>query len=201
VARRTYPTLEAGTFHGRQRHEPRYVARAYATHRDIIEWNARFSEDRISEQAVGVNPVTARPVRWALASWPRVRSLNTWLGRKVMPRLQLDLAPGLGCAWHPALVAERPPANIDDSVSTARALQRQWLTATSPGLYMQLEVTPVIFSHYVQEERRFTQVDSVNARARHLVERMAVKVSTPNRCHATDRLWPVSLLADPAQAA
>jgi hypothetical protein len=145
---------------------------AYPTHRDVIEWHARFSEDRVPEQAVGVDPLTARLMHWALGSWRRIEFLNTWLGGTVMPRLQLDLLPGIRCAAHVALVAEQPPGGIDEYVAAGRALQRLWLTATSLGLHMQPEMTPVIFSRYVREGRRFTGVESVNARARRLAERM-----------------------------
>lgn len=145
---------------------------AYPTHRDIIEWAAHFSEDRVPERAVGVDPMTARLMRWALRSWGRVEFLNTWLAGTVMPRLQLDLLPGLRCAAHLALVAERAPAGIDDYVAAGRALQRLWLVATSLGLFMQPEMTPVIFSRYVREGRPFTAVEAVRERAARLAARM-----------------------------
>ena len=145
---------------------------AYPTHRDIIEWAARFSEDRVPERAVGVDPMTARLMRWALRSWGRVEFLNTWLAGTVMPRLQLDLLPGLRCAAHFALVAERPPAGTDDYVAAGRALQRLWLVATSLGLFMQPEMTPVIFSRYIREGRPFTAVEAVRDRAARLALRM-----------------------------
>jgi hypothetical protein len=145
---------------------------AYPTHRDVIEWNARYSEDRIPESAIGVDPITAKLMQWALGSWSRIELLNTWLAGTLMPRIQLDLLPGLRCAAHFALVAEHPLSSIDDYVLAGRALQRLWLTATSLGLWMQPEMTPVIFSRYVREGRPFTQVDSINARARRLAKRM-----------------------------
>ena len=116
--------------------------------------------------------MTARLMRWALSRWERVKFLNTWLAGTVMPRLELDLLPGLRCAAHFALLAERPLTGIDDYVAAGRALQRLWLTATALGLYMQPEMTPVIFSRYVREKRYFTSVDSVTTRARRLAARM-----------------------------
>jgi len=145
---------------------------AYPTHRDVIEWNARFSEDRIPEQAVGVDPLTARLMHWALGSWDRVTFLNTWLAGTVMPRVQLDLLPGLRCGAHIALLAPRPPSGIDDYVAAGRALQRMWLTATTLGLCIQPEMTPVIFSRYVRENRPFTQVETVHRRASRLAAQM-----------------------------
>lgn len=145
---------------------------AYPTHRDIIEWNTRFSQDRIPERAVGVDPLTARLMRWALHKWTRVEFLNTWLAGTIMPRLELDLLPGLRCAAHFALLAEHPLKGIDDHVAAGRAVQRLWLTATSLGLDLQPEMTPVIFSHYVWDKRSFTSLASANDRAHRLADRM-----------------------------
>lgn len=150
---------------------------AYPTHRDIIEWNARFSEDRIPDQAVGVDPMTARLMRWTLGSWARVEFLNTWLGGTLIPRLQLDLLPGLRCGAHLALLAPRSPDGMDDYVAAGRALQRLWLTATAQGLFMQPEMTPVIFSRYVRGGCPFTRVDEVNRRATRLAARMETWLS------------------------
>ena len=47
------------------------IPEAYAVHRDIIEWNARFSEDRVPDQALGADPLSVKSMRWAMASWSR----------------------------------------------------------------------------------------------------------------------------------
>src|SRR5690606_39052371 len=36
------------------------IPEGYQTHRDAIEWRARFSIDRMPDQAVGLNPLTTR---------------------------------------------------------------------------------------------------------------------------------------------
>jgi len=51
-------------------------------------------------------------------------------------------------------------------------MQRVWLTATSVGLQMQPETTPLIFRAYVRSGRRFTQADRVNALATTLADRL-----------------------------
>src|SRR6185369_1088796 len=68
---------------------------AYQVHRDIIEWNARFSDDRVPDQALGVDPMTAKLMRHVLGSWQRVKFFNTYLAGTVAPRLQMDLLPGI----------------------------------------------------------------------------------------------------------
>ena len=136
---------------------------AFEVHRQVIEWNARFSEDRIPDEAVGVDPLTRRLMQWVMQSWPRVEFFNTWLAGTLMPRLQLDLIPGVACAAHFGLVMAAAPASIDDYVAAGRAMQRCWLEAARLGLWLQPEMTPVIFSRYHRQRTGYTS--SVSARA------------------------------------
>ena len=57
---------------------------AYEEHRKVIAWDARFSEDRIPDQALAIDPLLRRIMKWAMQSWARIRFLNryaagTWL--------------------------------------------------------------------------------------------------------------------------
>ncbi len=144
---------------------------AYRVHREIIEWNARYSEDKVPDQAIGLDPMTLKLMRWAMQSWERVDMLNTYFMGTLMPRLQLDLLPGLACAAHFGLVADEAPATPDDYVAAGRAVQRFWLTATRLGLQLQPEMTPVIFSRYIREARPFTTAPAPARLARHLAKR------------------------------
>ena len=129
---------------------------AYEVHRSVIEWNSRFSEDKIPEQAVGVDPLTAKLMRWLMQSWSRVEFFNKWFAGTVAPRLQLDLIPGMACAAHFGLVAHAVPESVDHYVAAGQAMQRFWLEATRLGLWLQPEMTPVIFTRYHRELRSFT---------------------------------------------
>jgi sulfur-carrier protein adenylyltransferase/sulfurtransferase len=133
------------------------IPEAYEVHRSIIEWNARYSETKIPDQAVGLDPVGLALMRWAMKSWPRTRLLSVYLGGTLLPRLQLDLLPGLGCAAHVMMLAPRPAAGVDDHVRAGAAVQRLWLTATKLGLQHQPEMTPLIFSGYHRSSVPFTQ--------------------------------------------
>ena len=132
------------------------IPEAFPVHKAVIEWNARFSEDRIPSRALGVDPLTERLMHWAMASWQRVEFLNRWLFGDLLPRLQMDMAPGLFCGAHLALLAPAEPTTVDDHLVAGRALQRFWLTATRLGLLIQPEMTPLIFSRYYREGVRFT---------------------------------------------
>jgi len=129
---------------------------AYPVHKSIIEWGARFSKDRIPEEAVGVDPMTARLMHWVMHSWSRVDFFNRYLTGTLAPRLQLDLLPGLLCAAHVLVRPLQAPTQLQDWVHLGMAVQRLWLTATQRGLHLQPQMTPVIFRWYARAGRRFS---------------------------------------------
>jgi hypothetical protein len=145
---------------------------AYAVHREIIEWQAQFSEERVPDRALGLDPLTLKLMRPLMKSWRRVSFFNSYLAGTLLPRIQLDLIPSLACAGHLAIVAKAPPSTVDDFVSAGRAMQRFWLTATQLGLWMQPEMTPLIFSGYVRSRKAFSSVAASVEHARHLAARL-----------------------------
>ncbi|HPR07624.1 MAG TPA: nitroreductase family protein, partial [Denitromonas sp.] len=138
---------------------------AYAVHREVIEWGARYSEDRIPEAAVGVDPLTASLMRWVMASWSRIEFFNRYLLGTVAPRIQLDLIPAMACAAHLLLRPKAPLVGVEDYVRLGEAMQRVWLTATSVGLHLQPEMTPVIFRWYVRAGRPISKQAGIDDRA------------------------------------
>lgn len=149
---------------------------AYPVHKSIIEWGARFSKDRIPEQAVGVDPLTARLMQWVMQSWPRVDFFNSYLLGTVIPRIQLDVVPALRCAAHVLVRPKQAPAQLEDWVELGMAVQRIWLTATHTGLHLQPEMTPVIFRWYARAGRQFSGLASLaeqSARLSDNFERLA----------------------------
>jgi len=157
---------------------------AFETHRSIIDWNAWESTHRVPDRALGVDSGTLKLMKWAMGSWGRMSVVNTLMGTWA-PRLQMDLVPGLACAAHFVLKARSRPQTIDDYVAAGRALQRFWLSMTNLGLYMQPEMTPLIFSKYVREnDDRFTAKPGLWEYARKLERQTAELVFT-------DALHPV----------
>lgn len=148
------------------------IPEAYQVHRAVIEWGAQFSEDRIPDAAVGVDPLTSRFMRWVMASWERVEFFNNYALGHLPPRLQLDLLPGILCGAHFMLRAERPLTALDDYIAAGRAMQRFWLTADRVGLFVQPEMTPVIFGRYVRQGLAFTQVAQARQLAADLAHRL-----------------------------
>jgi nitroreductase len=145
---------------------------AYPVHRDIIEWDARFSEDKVPDQALGLDAMTLKLMRWVMASWQRVDFFNTWLAGHLTPRIEMDLLPGLFCAAHFGLLANRAPESVDDYVAAGRAVQRFWLTATRLGLGLQPELTPLIFARYVRADQRFSESAAAWKQAHSLAGRL-----------------------------
>src|SRR5574343_688653 len=129
---------------------------AFSVHKSIIEWGACFSKDRIPERAVGVDPATAKLMRWVMHSWGRVQFFNRYLMGTIAPRIQLDYIPGLFCAAHLLIRPNEAPQSLEDWARLGMAMQRVWLTATRYGLHIQPEMTPVIFRWYVQSNKEFS---------------------------------------------
>lgn len=147
---------------------------AYTVHRDIIQWNSRYSEDKVPDQALGLDRMTLKLMHKIMVSWQRVDFFNTYLAGHLVPRMEMDLLPGLLCAAHFAIVARTAPATVDDYVAAGRAFQRFWLTAASLGLQLQPEMTPLIFGRYVREDRAFSRLPSAKRRAGELSQRLSM---------------------------
>jgi nitroreductase len=124
------------------------IPEAYTVHTRIIAWNAQFSEDRVPDQAIGLDALSLRLMRWVLGSWARVDFFNTYLAGTLSPRIQLDIIPSLACAAHFFLLSRTTPSSVADYVASGRAMQRLWLTATQLGLQLQPEMSPLIFRNY-----------------------------------------------------
>ncbi len=157
---------------------------AYLAHREIIQWGVRFSEDRVPDQALGVDPLTARLMRWIMADWQRVSFFNRYLAGTLAPRLQMDFVPSLCCAAHFVITAAQPAQGIDDYVAAGRAMQRFWLTLTGVGLAMQPELTPLIFARYVRERRVFSTTTGMQEQAHILARRLDSLIGAQLSLHA-----------------
>lgn len=128
----------------------------YDVHSKIIEWDAKFSKDKIPDQALGVDAVTAKLMKWTLGKWERFEFMAKYLGGTILPRIQLDFVTSLRCSAHFVLYTENTVDGLDEHMQAGRALQRFWLTAAKLGLGFQPEQTPVIFSSYLKHRVEFS---------------------------------------------
>jgi hypothetical protein len=138
----------------------------------VIEWHTRTSETKIPDQAVGLDPLGLLLMRWAMRSWRRTRILGNYFGGTILPRLQLELIPGIRCAAHFLICAAAPPKRADDYLEAGAAVQRFWLTTERLGLRHQPEMTPLIFAGYAREGRRFTVLPLGFERAQRIQRRL-----------------------------
>lgn len=134
------------------------IPEAYRVHKEIIEWNSRYSTERVPDQALGTDSLTTKLMQSIMQSWDRVAFFNRYFAGTWAPRIQLDLIPSIACASHFVLVAEKKPSSVDDYIAAGRAMQRFWLTCTHLGLLMQPEITPLVFSQYARRNVKFSIV-------------------------------------------
>lgn len=161
------------------------IPETFAVHRDTVAWGARFSEDRIPDAAIAVDPLLLRVMRWAMQSWSRVHFLNRYLWGHGLPRVEMDLLPSLFCGAHALLVSQTPMSSVGDVIAGGRAMQRLWLTAASLGLQAQPEMAPVIFSRYAAGATAFTEVAEQRLYAAALSGRFADFFGAGNWTQAT----------------
>ncbi len=150
------------------------IPEAYQVHRNVIEWNSKYSEDKVPDQAVGLDRISLVLMRQVLASWKRVDFFNTYLGGTLIPRIELDAIPALACAAHFFIIADSKPQSLSDFVSGGRAVQRFWLTATSLGLQLQPEMSPLIFANYARGGIPVSERRQANILANRLAESLGL---------------------------
>lgn len=143
---------------------------AYDVHRRIIDWDANFSRTGVPAAAIGLGPGALPLMRWVMGSWGRVRFFNRFLMGTLLPRIELDLVPGLRCAAHFTITRVDPggPWTPEETIQAGSALQRFWLNATRMGLVMQPALAAQCFAHYAFEGAPFTEDASVRGKAAEL---------------------------------
>ena len=149
---------------------------AYEVHKRVIQWRERFSEYGIPEQAVGVDPLTARLMQWVMQSWRRVEFFNRYFGGTIVPRIELDLVPALACSAHVLLATDNRLDSLENRVRAGMAMQRFWLTASSLGLQVQPQMTPIIFRWYAHAGESVSHLAGVDSEVKKLagqLERLA----------------------------
>ncbi|MCB1957109.1 MAG: hypothetical protein KDG55_15625 [Rhodocyclaceae bacterium] len=96
--------------------------------------------------------------------------MNRFLMGTIAPRIQLDLIPAIACAAHVMLRPVREPKELTDYVRLGGAMQRIWLTVAAEYLYLQPEMTPVIFRWYAREAISFSSRADLAKAAAHLAD-------------------------------
>lgn len=137
-----------------------------------IAWKSTYSPERMPEDALGIPRMLRGFTRWYLASWERVRFVNRWMAGTLLPRIVMEVVPGVRCAAHIAIVAREAPQSSADWLAAGAAVQRFWLTAASLGLQHQPGMTPLIFGRYVLHGIVFSNVAAARPLALRLIGRL-----------------------------
>lgn len=135
---------------------------AWRTHVRVLAWDASFSEERIPDRAIGLDPVSLQLLRWTMANEQRALFVARHLGGTWWPQWRLDRWPALACGAHLAIV-RRPraaePRTASTDLALGAAMQRAWLVAESRGLRMQPEMAVPIFAEYGARDARLLHDD------------------------------------------
>lgn len=132
------------------------IPEAFKVHQRVIDWHARFSTDRIPDQALGLTNLTLRLMKWALQKWSRQQFMNKYLAGTFVPRLEMDFIPGIFCGAYFVLYSKQPLENDEDYINAGRGMQRFWLTATRLGLQLQPQYMFIVFPYYIRNQVMFT---------------------------------------------
>jgi molybdopterin/thiamine biosynthesis adenylyltransferase len=133
------------------------IPETYAVHRKMLDWDNPLSPTGIPPGATGLSPQTQKIMRWTMADWKRVDFMNRYMKGTMIPRIELDLMPGLMCAAHFTISFKNRPADEKEAaVRSGMAFQRFWLTATSHGLSLQPGFGPLVFGYHGRHNVNFT---------------------------------------------
>ena len=148
----------------------------YEVHEQILDWDHVFSPDGVPVSALGLDTAAVKLMAWFMSRWSRLDAGNRYLGATLIPRLEMDILPGLACAAHFAISMRAAHDHSRREIAllnTGRALQRLWLTATRMGLAMQPGLAPLCFAAHGRAATEFSGGRAMRGKARRLAGRVA----------------------------
>lgn len=120
------------------------MKRCFDVHQQVIDWERRYSRDKIPSTALGASPLTQKLMRFAMGSWQRIMFMNTYMMGTLTPRIEMDVMPGLCSAAFFVLRTPKlmglPVGSMEwakQAIEVGMVWQRFLLTATSMGLSTQ----------------------------------------------------------------
>ncbi len=153
------------------------IPEAFATHSSIIEWDSQFSRDKMPDQCLGSSWITTQLMKFALKDWHRIHFLNRYLAGTWLPRIELDIIPGLFSAAHFILYSDTAPQDITDYIESGRLVQRFWLSAAEKGIQLQPQTTAMIFAQYYLQNIPFTASKKNIKACKKLTDKLAQLIS------------------------
>ena len=148
---------------------------AYEVHRRIVDWENRFSPTAIPSEAIGLDPMTLKSMRWMMGDWKRLAFMNRLPGATAVPQLEMDLLPGIKCAAHFTVALRKVPQPGEEAASLLRAgeaIQRFWLTATRFGLSMQPALAAINFAIHGMTGERLRDTPAIARKSYELAQKL-----------------------------
>ena len=170
------------------------IPETFAVHQRIVDWDHSLSPAAIPAQALGVDALTLKAMRWSLANQKRTDFANR-LGSSIIAGLQMDAVPGIFSSAYFALrLAQRssdPKERVSQLLRAGESMQRFWLTATKMGLVMQPCLAALAFTHYGSTGEAFTISEIGRRLAAKLAHKANQVLSHPQELVLLGRIgWP-----------
>ena len=148
---------------------------AYKVHVKIVDWDHKFSIDKLPAGSLGMGKVSLIFTKFAFGSWRRIAFLNKYLCGVFLPQIELDFIPGIFCARHFRMYFKSSDRiwTAQDYIRAGSAIQRFWLTASSHGLSLQPSFSPIIFEKYVKQKHEFSVSKSSVSAAKRMAKFMS----------------------------
>lgn len=148
------------------------VKEAFPVHKDIIDWQNRFSRTAIPKGAVGLNPVMVSAMGLMnRLGWPAMKTAVSVLPGAKIAAFEMATLPGRACAAHFALrfaEAERSRDNPEHLIRAGMGVQRFWLACADQDLALQPSLAPLIFAYYGRHDIAFTRNQGLRRKAKDL---------------------------------
>ena len=143
------------------------IPETYEIHKNILDWDNKFSTYGIPSAAIGLSSLSLASMKWAMQKWSRINFMNRYLGGTIIPKLELDLIPGLRSERHFMLsfVKEKIQYDTLDFINAGCALQRFWLTATKHNIALHPGIAPLAFGYYASNKQQFTTNEASQSKA------------------------------------
>lgn len=159
-----------------------HVPETYPIHRDMIDWNAADSADRMPAACLGASLLTRVLMRWSLASSRRNDLLMRLPGSTLGVQLELDAMPAMRCSAHFVMgfkPGKTTPHDTADYLRAGAAMQRFWLYLSSQHLVMQPWYIPLMLSRYVEDQVPFTTHTAMQEKAKALHAQFTQGILSP----------------------
>lgn len=139
------------------------IPEGFKTHSHIVDYENKFSVDKIPIEAIGVTYPTQWLMKFQLKNWGRMNFMNRFMATAILAQFEISYLPGLFCAAHYLITWKNPKEKYSpaDLVRAGQATQKFWLTATKLGLAMQPNIAPVALSYYHKHNIAFTSDKSI----------------------------------------